>query len=57
MKQGLNNKKKEGSIMPRKARKDLETGFFHVMVQGIKKEKIFYNNKYKEKYIYLMKFF
>lgn len=43
--------------MPRKARKDLETGFFHVMVQGIKKEKIFYNNKYKEKYIYLMKFF
>lgn len=43
--------------MPRKARKDLETGFFHVMVQGIKKENIFYNNKYKEKYIYLMKFF
>ena len=43
--------------MPRKARKDLETGFFHVMVQGIKKEKIFYNNNYKEKYIYLMKFF
>ncbi len=26
--------------MPRKARKDLETGFFHVMVQGIKKEEI-----------------
>lgn len=43
--------------MPRKARKDLEIGFFHVMVQGIKKEKIFYNNKCKEKYIYLMKFF
>ena len=26
--------------MPRKARKNLETGFFHVMVQGIKKEEI-----------------
>ena len=34
--------------MPRKARKDLEIGFFHVMVQGIKKEKIFYNNKCKD---------
>lgn len=43
--------------MPRMARKNLETGFFHVMAQGIKKEKIFYKNEYKEKYIHLIKFF
>jgi len=43
--------------MPRIARKYLETGFFHIMVQGIKKEKIFYKDEYKEKYIQLMKFF
>lgn len=43
--------------MPRIARKNLETGYFHVMAQGIKKENIFYKNEYKEKYIYLMKFF
>lgn len=43
--------------MPRIARKKLESGFFHVMVQGIKKEKIFYKDEYKEKYIQLMKFF
>ena len=43
--------------MPRMARKNLENGFFHIMVQGIKKEKIFYKGEYKEKYIQLMKFF
>lgn len=43
--------------MPRIARKNLESGFFHIMVQGIKKEKIFYKKEYKEKYIQLMKFF
>lgn len=43
--------------MPRIARKKLENGFFHIMVQGIKKEKIFYKSEYKEKYIQLMKFF
>ena len=43
--------------MPRAARKFLESGFFHVMVQGIKKEEIFYKNQYKEKYIELIKIF
>ena len=43
--------------MPRIARKSLENGFFHIMVQGIKKEEIFYKNQYKQKYIQLMKFF
>lgn len=43
--------------MPRIARKNLESGFFHVMVQGIKKEKIFYKDEYKQKYIELAKIF
>lgn len=43
--------------MPRMARKNLENGFFHIMVQGIKKEKVFYKGEYREKYIELMKFF
>lgn len=43
--------------MPRIARESLENGFFHIMVQGIKKEKIFNKDEYKEKYIKLMKFF
>lgn len=43
--------------MPRIARKSLESGFFHIMVQGIKKEKIFCKKEYKEKYIQLMKLF
>ena len=43
--------------MPRMARKNLENGFFHIMIQGIKKEKIFYKGEYKEKYIQLMKYF
>ena len=43
--------------MPRAARKNLETGFFHIMVQGIKKEEIFYKNEYKQKYIELAKLF
>lgn len=43
--------------MPRLGRKYLENGFFHVMVQGIKKEEIFYKSKYKEKYIQLAKIF
>lgn len=41
--------------MPRIARKYLEANFFHVIVQGIKKEYIFKNNTYIEKYIYLLK--
>lgn len=43
--------------MPRIARENLESGFFHIMVQGIKKEKIFCKKEYKEKYIQLMKLF
>lgn len=40
--------------MPRIARKFLDTSFFHVIVQGIKKEYIFKKDCYKEQYIYLM---
>ncbi len=41
--------------MPRRARKDLNTSFFHVIVQGLNKEFIFKNNKYKDQYLQLMK--
>ena len=40
--------------MPRLARKDYDTSFFHVMTQGINKECIFNDNTNKEKYIELM---
>ena len=43
--------------MPRIARKDLETGFFHIMVQGINREDIFYKKEYKETYIELINFY
>ena len=38
-------------IIPRLARKDLNTQFLHVMVQGVNKEYIFDNKKYIEKYL------
>lgn len=41
--------------MPRIARKYLETSFFHVIVQGVNKEFIFYKNEYIEDYIYLIR--
>lgn len=41
--------------MPRTARKDSETSFFHVMIQGINREYIFYKNEYIEKYLELIK--
>lgn len=41
--------------MPRQARKDLDTQFIHVMIQGVNKEYIFYKNEYIEKYIQIMK--
>ena len=41
--------------MPRQARKDLDTSFIHVMVQGVNKEYIFYKEKYIEKYLKIMK--
>lgn len=37
--------------MPRLARKDLNTPFLHVMVQGVNKEYIFYKEEYIEKYL------
>jgi REP element-mobilizing transposase RayT len=40
--------------MPRVARKDIETPYIHVMVQGINKEYIFDEEKYLKKYLYLM---
>ena len=40
--------------MPRHARKYLETSFFHVMVQGINKEYIFNQERYKNQYIKLL---
>jgi len=41
--------------MPRIARKYLETSFFHVIVQGVNKDFIFYKNEYKEDYLFLIK--
>lgn len=41
--------------MPRIARKDLKSNFLHIIVQGINKEYIFENNKYKDAYKYLLK--
>lgn len=40
--------------MPRISKKDLESGFFHIMSQGINKEKIFESNKNKKRYQDLM---
>ena len=41
--------------MPRTSRKSLGSNFFHVIVQGIKKEYIFNKNIYIEKYLHLLK--
>lgn len=41
--------------MPRQARKDLNTPFIHVMIQGVNKEYIFYKKEYIEKYMEIMK--
>lgn len=40
--------------MPREARNRINGKFYHVMVQGINKEKIFYNDEYKKIYIKLI---
>ncbi|MBR1653740.1 MAG: transposase [Clostridia bacterium] len=37
--------------MPRIARKDLNTPYLHVMIQGVNKEYVFNNNYYKEVYL------
>lgn len=41
--------------MPRRARKDLDASFFHVIVQGLNKEFIFIKDEYKIKYLKLLK--
>lgn len=38
--------------MPRSARKDIETAYHHIMVQGIAREHIFEDNLGKEHYLY-----
>ena len=40
--------------MPRIPRKSLDTSFFHVIVQGIKKEFIFYKEEYIKRYLYFL---
>ena len=40
--------------MPRLARKNLGTSFFHIIVQGINREYIFNKNEYIERYLYLL---
>lgn len=40
--------------MPRKSRYSLPGNFFHIMVQGINRESIFKEDKYKEKYIKIL---
>ena len=42
---------KEEVDLPRIARKDLGSPFFHVMVQGVNKEYIFFYNDYIERYL------
>ena len=55
------NNKKEGAkekgriIMPRKARKDLESNYLHIIVQGINREYIFQDNKLKQAYKCIIK--
>ena len=41
--------------MPRRARKNLSTSFFHVITQGINKEYIFNKESYKKKYLKIVK--
>ena len=41
--------------IPRVARKNLDTPYIHVMVQGVNKEYIFYKNEYIEKYLNIIK--
>ena len=40
--------------MPRISRNNLETSFFHIMVQGVNKEHIFYKEEYMRNYINLI---
>lgn len=50
-----NYNKKERFIMSRTTRNNMEnSSFFHIMVQGINKERIFNTDKNKEKYLKLI---
>lgn len=40
--------------MPRQPRIESETGYYHIMIQGINKEKIFETEKEKEKIVTLI---
>ena len=40
--------------MPRRSRKESNTSFFHVIVQGVNKEYIFQKNMEKKKYLNLI---
>jgi REP element-mobilizing transposase RayT len=44
----------KGAYMPRRARREHETSFFHVIVQGIEKKFIFNRKEYIERYIDLL---
>ena len=41
--------------MPRHIRKYYQSEFFHVMVQGLNREKIFLKNNYKKAYLKMIK--
>ena len=41
--------------MPRVARKYIQSNLIHIVTEGIKKEFIFYQDKYKSEYILLLK--
>lgn len=51
---GVNIIRKDWFVMPRTARKYLESSFFHVIIQGIKKEFVFKKEEYKERYLQLI---
>ena len=40
--------------MSRVSRKNMETSFFHIIAQGVNREKIFYKSKYIKKYLSLI---
>ncbi len=46
---------KRGGFMPRLSRESIISSFLHVMVQGINKEKIFEDNRFKQYYLSLLK--
>ena len=53
----INKKRKRGIIISRLSRENLKSSFFHVMIQGHKKENIFGKTRYIHQYINLIKKF